>query len=165
MEKQRTITLNDDKIEEAQKNRQGRQPGMKDDARRIGVPDDGELAPQSYLVKKQSFINGSMVEPGQIVRLPDGVKPGKFLEAVRVVHRKPREVEPQDDGEKETPVATPAATNTAPKPAAILGDIPDAPIPANAPRGAVTGGGAAKKLGLPAAKHEAGGDTQDDTNI
>lgn len=126
MATQRTITVNDDKVEQAQKAREGRQPGMKDDPRRIGVPDDNELAPQMYLVKQKSFINGCIVEAGQVVKLPDGTKAGRFLEPVKVVNRKQKEE-----------VTEPAET----KPADPLGDIPDAPIPANAQRS-----GAAAKL-------------------
>src|SRR5690606_2772636 len=71
-------------------------------ANKLGVPDDGELHPQYYLVKKASFINGTMIEAGKVVRLPDGVKPGKYLEAVKVVQRKPEiptaEQAASDDG-------------------------------------------------------------------
>ena len=151
----RTVTIDHDKVEEAQKNRQGRQPGLKEggSANKLGVPDDGELAPQYYLVKKPSFINGTMVEAGKVVRLPDGVKPGKYLEAVKVVHRKaeiPTAAEAVTDStvgaalpgaaaaaKAETTPPAPAGKGQAGK-VATEADIPAEPIPA--------GGGAAKKL-------------------
>lgn len=171
----RTVTVDHDKVEEAQKNRQGRQPGLKEggSANKLGVPDDGELAPQYYLVKKPSFINGTMVEAGKVVRLPDGVKPGKYLEAVKVVHRKPEiptaaEAVNDSTAGAALPGATAAKAETTPPAAAGKGqagkvateaDIPAEPIPA--------GGGAAKKLAAAAdagkGKHVK--EDEDDKNI
>lgn len=131
MSNQRTIVVNDDKVEAAQKAMKGRQPGLKEDPRRIGMPDESELQEQSYLVKKESFINGTIVPVGVIVKLPAGVKAGKYLEPVRVVTK---HVEKTADGDEITEEKT--------KPA--LDNVPDAPIPASAPKAS---GKAAAKLG------------------
>lgn len=48
----------------------------------VMAPAPKNLGPQNYRVEKLSFINGTMVQPGQIVQLPDGVTPGKFLKPV-----------------------------------------------------------------------------------
>lgn len=58
-----------------------------------------------YRVKALSFINGALQEPGAVVTLPDGVKPGKSLEEY-----KPRkgaaDAEVSDDAEKSEPTKT-----------------------------------------------------------
>ena len=38
-----------------------------------------DLAPGAYLVKKLSFINGTLYNAGETVQLPEGVEPGRFL--------------------------------------------------------------------------------------
>lgn len=41
-----------------------------------------KFAPQEYKVLEKSFINGKIVEPGEVVRLPEGVMAGKNLKPV-----------------------------------------------------------------------------------
>ncbi len=55
-----------------------------------------------YRVLSTSFINGSLVEPGAIVTLPEGVKPGKALEPIEA-EAEPKATKPKAKAETANP--------------------------------------------------------------
>ena len=76
---------------------------------RIAPPQTAPMSSKQYRVLKTSFINGQIVQPGEIVQLPHGVTAGKALEllgAPDVVQEKPEPVAHAQVPESVIPVPT-----------------------------------------------------------
>lgn len=72
-------------------------------------PQTSPMSEKQYRVLKTSFINGQIVQPGDVVQLPHGVTAGKSLELIGVpnaVQEKPEPVVPAADPEPVIPVPT-----------------------------------------------------------